>query len=499
MPPPRALVGLVVGTALALGTAACSEPPPRTSLRTGIVGDRTAELTVWLGPQDSLHPQDTSPHLAAAIATPLVATDPASRLPTWGPDVPGALLSAISSPDLQRWELTITEGRRWADGTPITAADLVRGWERSIDRGVPLLSTVEGLRAVDDRTVAVRLTAPFGQLPLLLGDQAFLPVHPEAAEDQPIGDGPYAVVETSDDRLVLALVADHPLAADGAATPILVDTTREPGPDVDVAVGDDGQPTPPAGIGAANRPALVRAPGRQLAHLGLPLDEPAFADVDVRTALSLSLDVPAIAADVAGDAVIPADRLIGPGLPRDDDVTCAACRHDPERARQLWGDGIDGPLTLWFASDGGHDELVDAVAGAWREVLGVEDIQLASEPGADLLGRLADGDVTGPFRLTWQADVPAAVRVLEPLFASQGAANDVRLRDEAIDDLLARAGGERDLDDSLAGYAAVEQAVLDEVAVIPLWFSTIPLAASADVTGVGLDGAGRLDWTALGG
>jgi ABC-type oligopeptide transport system substrate-binding subunit len=229
------------------------------------------------------------------------------------------------------------------------------------------------------------------------------------------------------------------------------------------------------------------------------LTDPAFIDVEVRRALSLAIDRKALADDVVEGGVAPATRLLGPGFARAGDVTCAYCTFDPDRARELWPDDPPEPLNLWFAADAGHEPVMRAIAEGWQEELGAEGIQFASLAQGPFIDRITNNDVDGPFRLSWQADVAAPVRVIEPLLGPRGAANDVRFRSEALADLLAVAGGERDVQQSLIAYGSAEQLVLEEMPIIPLWFSTIPVASRPDVTGIALDGEGRLEWTRLGG
>ncbi len=264
-----------------------------------------------------------------------------------------------------------------------------------------------------------------------------------------------------------------------------------------MAGGGDGQPLPEGPDGGVPRDQVLRPPGRQLAYLGLPLTDARFADPDVRRALSLALDTTEIADEVLDGEVIPTDRLVGPGLARSEGVTCDACVADPDAAAALWPDDLEGPLTLWYAADAGHEPVIDAIAGAWSDVLGVDDLQLATLPAAELLVTLVQNQVTGPFRLSWQTDVSSPSRVLEPLFGPRGSANDVRYRDDDAAELLAAAGLEPDLAAALDRYGQAEQAVLDDLPVIPLWFSTAPIAARSGVSGIVLDGEGRLDWTHL--
>lgn len=491
-----ALLALVLAAVL----AACGADASRTVAVTDLVGRKARELVVWLGPATSLHPHEAPVHLTSALFSPLVISDPVTRLPSWGPDAPGALLQSVTSGDLQTWSLEVKQGWRWHDGTPVTADDVVRGVETAIRAGSPLASTVAEITATG--TIAtLRLTAPFGQLPHLLTHPTFLPLPPLAASSpsqfaaSPVGNGPYRLTGRQGRAYQLEAVAGHPLADRVDVGRAVVELTDEPSATADLAIGADGQPADP--LTAVGRTQLLHLPGRQLAYLAFPLTDDRYADVDVRTALALALDVPAIAAAVGGDDVVPADRLVGPGFARTAQVACATCSHDPERAAELWPDDLGGPLTIWYARGAGHEPLVEAVAGAWSRVLGADDIQLAELPAEDLLARLGENEVSGPFRLAWQADVASPSRLLEPLFGPRGSANDSRYRSGVVEAALRTAGLQRDLVAALEAYAQVEAAVLADVPLIPLWHSTVPVSARADVDGIVLDGEGRLDWTRL--
>ena len=485
---------LLLVLALALATA-CGPVTPR--LPTDASDKALADLTVWVGPTATLHPHGGSPHVTAALFAPLVAIDPATRLPAWGPQAPTALLEEIRSTDLRRWDLTIKEGWTWHDGSEVTTADLERGWAAAVEAGLPIASTVNDVRVRDKVTMSFSLSAPYGQLPALLADPAFLPLpalsvdDPVRFADAPVGNGPFRLAGRQGEVLLLE-PHDGPQSPTAAVRVVALSRAESPAPEDEVVALPDGLLDVPA---EARRTATTAAPGRQLAYVGLPLNDPRYADPDVRRALSLAVDRDRLAS-LLGDAVIPADRLLGPGMARDDGVACDWCRHDPEEAADRWPGDLDGPLTIWFAADAGHEPVVDLLAESWRTALGVTDIQLASLPAADLVDRLQQAEVSGPFRLSWAADVPSPSRLLEPLFGPRGGGNDFRYRDPAVAEALAAADAAAASAGALTDYGAVEAAVLDAMPLIPLWFSTVQVHFAPDVT-VGVDGMGRLDWTAL--
>ncbi len=134
--------------------------------------------------------------------------------PKVGEAVPAAATMPEASSDGLVYTFTIREDARWSNGDPVLAGDFVRGWRRAIEPGTAgdyaflltehiegasayfewRLSAVEaeladhaqamdarfakvGIRAVDDRRLELRLTAPCSYLADLLALPVFLPIH----------------------------------------------------------------------------------------------------------------------------------------------------------------------------------------------------------------------------------------------------------------------------------------------------------------------------------
>jgi peptide/nickel transport system substrate-binding protein len=74
--------------------------------------------------------------------------------------------------DGRRWTLTLRQGLRWHDGTPVLARDCVasiRRWAARDVLGQSLLEVTEELSAPEDRVIRFRLKRPFPLLPAALG------------------------------------------------------------------------------------------------------------------------------------------------------------------------------------------------------------------------------------------------------------------------------------------------------------------------------------------
>lgn len=131
--------------------------------------------------------------------------------------VPGAAEAAPTiSEDGLTYTFTLREGLKYADGTPVTAADYVRAWKRIND----LEGQVSGLIqvyvkdvvAVDDRTVAYTLNDTYAFFPALTATPPFIPANPNQYKDDAInafpeiidGIGPYRMTShTPGEQMVL--------------------------------------------------------------------------------------------------------------------------------------------------------------------------------------------------------------------------------------------------------------------------------------------------------
>ena len=134
-------------------------------------------------------------------------------------------VDATSKPQLQmlqsgeatdgnrRWTLTLRDGLRFHDGTPVLARDVkasLERWGRRDSFGTTLFAAVQEVAVSSDRVVTVQLSRPFSALPDALGKPGpYLPVimperlartEPTAPVPEMVGSGPFRFV--AEERLV---------------------------------------------------------------------------------------------------------------------------------------------------------------------------------------------------------------------------------------------------------------------------------------------------------
>src|SRR5699024_10219965 len=99
---------------------------------------------------------------------------------------------------------------------------------------------------------------------------------------------------------------------------------------------------------------------------------------------------------------------------------------DEAKAQQLWEQAeeiepFEGPFTIAYNADGGHQEWVDAVANSIRNTLGIEASGDSYPDFKSLRDEVTDRTIEGAFRTGWQSDYPSMFNFLSALYTSSSA------------------------------------------------------------------------------
>ncbi|MGI6679165.1 MAG: ABC transporter substrate-binding protein [Dehalobacterium sp.] len=102
------------------------------------------------------------------------------------------------SDDKLTWTVTIRKDVLFTDGTPLKAEDVVYTYESAKEAGADIdLTMIESIKAIDESTVAFKLTRPYSPFVERLAYLGIVPKHAHNAsfKDNPIGSGPYKFVQ----------------------------------------------------------------------------------------------------------------------------------------------------------------------------------------------------------------------------------------------------------------------------------------------------------------
>ncbi|WP_240423795.1 ABC transporter substrate-binding protein [Microbacterium halotolerans] len=149
------------------------------------------------------------------------------------------------------------------------------------------------------------------------------------------------------------------------------------------------------------------------------------------------------------------------------------------------GDEAAGPeFGLAYNADGGHQAWVDATVNS---IAGALDIQAVGVPYPDFAGfreEITNRTMDGAFRSGWQADYPGLYNFLGPLYATGAGSNDGDYSSEEFDSLIAEGISTEDPAAANELYEEAQSVLLQDLPVIPLWYSNVVGGWSENVDNV---------------
>ncbi len=416
----------------------------------------------------------------------LVATDTSLNI------APGLAESWTISKDGTHYRFTLRGNARFADGAPVTADDVVYTFRRALDpeRERPpmvasYLRVLEEVRAVDPRTVEIRLTRPYVSFlgVLALDNLRIVPRHvlerigEPAFARNPVGSGPFRLRSWTHERMVLEpnpVYWGPPSRVERVeiAFPDLADPER---PARMMAAGalDLLEPTPEGLDSLAGRGDLVVYRYQELAgsFLGLSTAHPPLDDVRVRQAIAHAIDREAIAA-ISPTTRRLAEGILPPGMPGYSPAP-KALPHDPERSRRLLaeaghpeGRGLP-PVDLYTVrGTSATARTIERIRQDLRAVGIVVKVHEAS--WAEVSRRIDDNDAPA-FLLGWIADLVDPDGFVRTLFEPEGSSNYFSFHNAKVGELLRRATEELNPVERARMYRDLEGEILREAPVVPLF------------------------------
>ena len=345
------------------------------------------------------------------------------RLDPEGQIVPGVATHWEVSADGLTWRFHLRSEARWSNDEPVTAADFVYAWRRAVDpvtaavnatqlepiagagsiiRGDAAVDTL-GVRAIDARTLEVRLKAPTPYFLYLLTNSWLMPLHAATLSlhgarwtdaGKLVGNGAFLLQSRSINgptelrrnpryreaaTVRLQAVTWHPLIDTAAAT------ARFLAGDLDITDRfqlDDAD-------------WLAALPGHQLRlepyfgsfMLGMHTGRPPFDDVRLRRALLLAIDREVLESRLwkgrlsAAYGIVPPMPGYEPHRPEWASADAQARHHEAQRLYAEAGYSRQKPLQaeLWYPStDADTRRTLEGVVAMWRTNLGAM-VRLSNE------------------------------------------------------------------------------------------------------------------------
>ncbi|MGC4943025.1 ABC transporter substrate-binding protein [Kribbella sp. DT2] len=422
------------------------------------------------------------------------------------------------------WTYKLKPGLKYADGSPIVAADIKYGVERSfapeLSGGLtyhkPLLAGAEkyagpykgqelaSIETPDETTIVFKLGKAYGDWPWIVSMPAFSPVPKKADTDpahygeDPVASGPYQIKSYAPgSKLELERNPNWDQAGDPARTGLPDSIVTDMGLQPDVInqrliadAGDDkfaattGTSVPAALIPTVTGNPAVKArvatsPSGALQYLAMNNKRPALANPEVRKAIQFAVDKQAVQVAEGGPEFGGeiATTLITPGIDgyTKFDLYQAPPQGDPEKAKSMLAAAGATNLNLVLAAD--NQKL--GVAQAIQQGLKRAGITVTIKPyEAEALTEVQT-NAKGDYDLTvssWLPDFPSAIGNIQPLFSTSeignGGYNLSRYSNPAVDTAIAAATGEPDRAKAATQWAALDQQILGDAPLVPLLYAT---------------------------
>jgi len=410
----------------------------------------------------------------------------------------------------ERWTLSadgrvytfiLRQGARFGDGRQVTADDVKYSLERACDpaTGSHVAGTylgdivgaadrlagraqeIAGVKVVDDHTIQISVDAPKSYFLSKLTYSTAAVVDRRNVEGSanwqksPNGAGPYRLKTRSKDEIILEAneyyfrgkPAIETLRYDLAAgDPVTMYETGE----LDVApVGLDDFERVQDPANALNL-ELSEVPSLNVQYVGLNTRQAPFEDLKVRQAFARAVDRQAIVDILLKKSARVARGILPPGMPGYNDKL-AGLTYDAEAARGLLRESTYGGAErlppIVFVVSAGNTEIAEALAAMIQDALGVT-LEIQQVEWAYFLRDLNQGRYA-MYALGWSADYPDPQNFLDIQFHSNSSNNYTGYHNSLVDDLLEKAGVERDAGARMAFYQQAEQTIVSEAPWITLY------------------------------
>lgn len=382
-------------------------------------------------------------------------------------------------------------------------------------------SELTGVTCPDDETLVVRLSSSYADFPYVVAHPALAPVPVQAVTDpdaffvRPQGNGPFALKKEWKNASSISLVRNKAYYGSAPSVETIkfiyedaTDTAYKEFQSEHLDVSDvpvESIASKASGTTAEERCELtserhyVQLPELCMAYLAIKTSSSKLSDVNVRRALSLSVDTANICKTVYRDATLSATGVVPPLCPGYRENAWEWCSYDQGRAAELLEElypleGKSRNLTLSIAYDksGAASDVVDMLIDDLARV----GITLEGE--ACDFTELQERMGTGDFELaltTWTSDIACMDAFLFPLFNSanvDGGNNLSGYANADADAKMAEARAALDDEERIALLQEAEDMVASDMPVIPLMFYTRGVCTSDRVEDLRVDPVGRV-------
>lgn len=445
--------------------------------------------------------------------------------------VENALADKIEiSEDGKVYKVTLKDGLKWSDGNPITAEDFEFAWKRVLDpkmesqyayqlyyiagaeeynKGKGKADSV-GVKAVDAKTLQVTLKQPTAYFDSLMGFYTYYPVSKKVVEANAdwakdpktlVSNGAFILKDwTHNSKIVMDKNPNYyeadKVKIDGIDLDIIEDQStvyqKYVAGEYNMVVELPTEVT--AKLRAEKNPELVIGPNLALYYYNLnPAIKP-LNNVKVRKALSLALDRKVITDQITQGGQLPATAIVPPGLLDDtgkefSDANKDLIKTDVEEAKKLLTEGLaeekmtpaDVKLTILYNTSENHKKIAEAIQQMWNKELGINTTLENVEFKVKI-----DRENAHQFEISrsgWTGDYLDPMTFMD-LWITGASNNYVNYSNPEYDKLVKEAQTSTDQKLRMDNMKKAEKMILEDMAIVPIYFYTHPYAVKPNVKGI---------------
>ncbi|EGP4746540.1 peptide ABC transporter substrate-binding protein [Enterococcus faecium] len=437
------------------------------------------------------------------------------------PQPAGASELAEVSEDGLTYKIKLREDAKWSNGDPVTAADYVYGWQRTVDPATAseyayLYAPVEnaeditagkkdkselGIKAVGDYELEIKLTKQTPYFQYLLAFPSFFPQKQSVVEengdayasasDKAVYNGPFTLEDfdgPGTDTEWTYKKNDHYWDKDTVKlSEIKVSVVKESSTALNLF--KDGQADDVILSGElaqqnANDPAYTSVKEARTSYIEFNQREKnsPFNNVNLRKAISYSIDREALVKQVLGDGsvvstgLIPSDMVKSPTM--NEDFAKEAGKlvsYDKDKAKEYWEKakkelGVDSlEFDLMASDDDSSKKVIEYVQNSIQENLDGVTVKPTPVPFSVRLDRSTSGDFDAVLG-GWAADY-ADPSSFTDLFVTGNSYNRGRWSNAEYDEAV-KAASSTDAGDEQARWDDFQKAIKiisDDMGVVPVY------------------------------
>ena len=456
-----------------------------------------------------------------------------------GKIIPAAANSWSISGDGLIYTFNLKKDAYWSDGKPVSAKDFVYSFRRLFDPNTKskfayqynviknskyiLNGEMEtkylGIEAIDDYTLEIILEVPLTYFLEILSYPTFYPLREDIIKqyeynwtDNPetfIGNGPFKVVERKLND-VIVMEKNEFYWNNKEVIPSRLEFILKNDPQYSLNAVKNGtlhfsRNFPLEQITVLQRSGYIHnVPRISTYFYFLNTTNKILCDVNVRKALSLAIDRNYIVENVTKSGERPAAAFVPYGIPaffgdfRENggdyiDVSLKNYEDNVREAKRLmilagYPNGNGFPLMTLKTTYGTHKNIFKAIQKMWKDNLGI-DVNIEELELSDLFTQRFDKN----FELAsggWNGDFNDPINFLS-VFLSTSPNNNSLYSNRRYDDLIKTATLITDSSHRMMTMHKAEELLINDMAIIPIYFSSEPILVSPKLKGVLYDSMGQ--------